>query len=57
MIKFDYYLVANEGNPKIIGQEEANKVALLTWAEAFPAEKKWKHISGVQHIVCCTEEG
>ncbi|KAL3123836.1 hypothetical protein niasHT_004930 [Heterodera trifolii] len=34
------------------GQEESNKVALLTCATAFPADKRWTHVAGVQHVIC-----
>lgn len=47
------------GNEKRVevGQEEANKIALFTHAEAFSSEKNWTHFSGVQHVVCRDERG
>lgn len=37
--------------------EEANMIPLIAYAEAFPADKVWTHISGVQHIVLRNEDG
>uniref|UniRef100_A0A914HFK4 Regulator of chromosome condensation n=1 Tax=Globodera rostochiensis TaxID=31243 RepID=A0A914HFK4_GLORO len=39
------------------GQEESNKVALLTCAAAFPADKQWTHMAGVQHVIGRTADG
>ena len=46
-----------EENGSVPEQKEVNKVALLTWAQAFPPEQIWSHVSGVQHIVCRNEDG
>lgn len=46
-----------EENGNVPEQKEINKVALLTWAQAFQPEYVWSHLSGVQHIVCRNEDG
>uniref|UniRef100_A0A914MV86 Regulator of chromosome condensation n=1 Tax=Meloidogyne incognita TaxID=6306 RepID=A0A914MV86_MELIC len=43
-------------NGNVPEQKEVNKVALLTWAQAFQPEHVWSHVSGVQHIVCRNED-
>uniref|UniRef100_A0A915DV37 Regulator of chromosome condensation n=1 Tax=Ditylenchus dipsaci TaxID=166011 RepID=A0A915DV37_9BILA len=40
-----------------VGHEEAVKVAYLTEAKAFSADKDWTHISGVQHVCARNADG
>lgn len=37
--------------------EEINRVPKLTHATAFPSDKNWTHIAGIQHIVCRDQDG
>ncbi|KAI1727560.1 regulator of chromosome condensation (RCC1) repeat domain-containing protein [Ditylenchus destructor] len=37
--------------------EEINRVPKLKHATAFPSDKNWTHIAGIQHIVCRDQDG
>lgn len=40
-----------------LGVNLEGKVGLFTCARAFPADKHWTHVSGVQHLVCRNTDG
>jgi len=39
------------------GNEEIEKIGLISCAEAFPSDKVWTNFAGVQHVICRNEDG